>query len=71
MKEIAIDLGESLKILTSVGVVEFIALSDVAGYCIIISSSGEVIALYDQQAAAAAGIQFMWADDWRNQTKML
>jgi hypothetical protein len=44
MKEIAIDRGESLKILTSVGIVEFIALTDVEGYCIIISSSGEAIA---------------------------
>jgi hypothetical protein len=29
------------------------------------------IALYDRQAATAAEIKFMWADDWRNQTKML
>ncbi|OKH10813.1 hypothetical protein NIES593_22725 [Hydrococcus rivularis NIES-593] len=44
MKKIAINQGESLKILTSVGTVEFIPLEDVAGYCLKISSSGEAIA---------------------------
>jgi hypothetical protein len=44
MNEINLKLGETLKVLTPVGFIEFIPFQDVAGYCIIISSSGEAIA---------------------------
>jgi hypothetical protein len=63
MKEIAINQGESLKILTSVGTVEFIALTDVEGYCIIISSSGEAVTEVIEELPERVTVAMAISDD--------